>query len=121
GAGAALADATRSTFPPRAVQTHSIASPEDLEALVERLIATPTVRRAEVRDHDQHGGRLVVSSAAGPFQPIPEIAHAAPQLAGIPSANDVDVDVQIEVGDLVGYVGDVEVRSAFSGTLGGLL
>jgi len=122
GAGAALADATRSTFPPRAVQTHSIASPEDLEALVERLIATPTVHRAEVRDHDQLGGRLVVSSAAGPFQPVPEIAHAAPQLAGIPSAHgDVDEDVRIEVGDLVGFVGDVEVRSAFSGTLGGIL
>ncbi len=122
GAGATLTEATRSTFPPRAVQTHSIASPEDLETLVERLIATPTVRRAEVRDHDHMGGRLVVSSAAGPFQPVPAVAHAAPRLAGIPSAaGDVDEDVVIEVGDLVGWVGDVEVRSAFSGSLGGLL
>jgi len=122
GAGDALAEATRSTFAPKAVQTHSIASPEDLEVLVERLIATPTVRRAEVRDHDQLGGRLVVSSAAGPFQPVQHVAHAAPRLAGIPSADDeVDGEVVIEVGDLVGWVGDVEVRSAFSGTLGGLL
>jgi [acyl-carrier-protein] S-malonyltransferase len=122
GAGATLAEATRSTFPPRAVQTHSIASPEDLEVLVERLIATPTVHRAEVRDHDQLGGRLVVSSAAGPFQPVDAVAHAAPRLAGIPTAGgEVDTDVVIEVGDLVGWVGDVEVRSAFSGTLGGLL
>jgi [acyl-carrier-protein] S-malonyltransferase len=122
GAGATLAEATRATFAARAVQTHSITSPEDLEALVERLIATPTMRRAEVRDHDQLGGRLVVSSAAGPFQPVPAVAHAAPRLAGIPSAaGDVDDDVVIEVGDLVGWVGDVEVRSAFSGTLGGLL
>jgi hypothetical protein len=122
GAGDALAEATRSTFAPRAVQTHSIASPQDLEALVERLITTPTLRRVEVRDHDQLGGRLVVSSAAGPFQPVPEVAHAAPRLAGIPSADgDVGGDVVIQVGDLVGWVGDVEVRSAFSGTLGGLL
>ena len=122
GAGTSLAEATRASFAAKAVQTHSIASPEDLEALVERLIATPSVRRAEVRDHDQLGGRLVVSSAAGPFQPVPEVAHAAPRLAGIPSAaDDDDPDVHVEVGDLVGWVGDVEVRSAFSGTLGGLL
>jgi [acyl-carrier-protein] S-malonyltransferase len=122
GAGDALAEATRATFPPRAVQTHSIASPQDLEALVERLIANPTLRRAEVRDHDQLNGRLVVSSAAGPFQPVPEVAHAAPQLAGIAGADGGDdEDVVVRVGDLVGWVGDVEVRSAFSGILGGLL
>lgn len=122
GAGVALAEAIRATLPPRAVQTHSIASPRDLELLVERLIATPTLRRAEVRDHDQLAGRLVVASAAGPFQPVPEVAHAAPRLAGIPVPEGEDGDdVVVNVGDLVGWVGDVEVRSAFSGTLGGLL
>jgi [acyl-carrier-protein] S-malonyltransferase len=122
GAGAGLADAIRDTFEARAVQTHTVASPEALELLVERLIATPTTRRTEVRDHDQLGGRLVVASAAGPFQPVPEVAHAAPQLAGLSDDDpEVDRDVRIEVGDLVGWVGDVEIRSAFSGTLGGLL
>jgi [acyl-carrier-protein] S-malonyltransferase len=122
GAGITLAEAIRDTLTPRSVQTHSIASPEDLELLVERLIATPTLRRAEVRDHDQLRGRLVVSSAAGPFQPVPEVAHAAPRLAGIPDPDgDAAEDVVLRVGDLVGWVGGVEVRSAFSGTLGGLL
>ncbi len=128
GTGAALADHTRQSFPSRAVQTHVVASPEDLEALVERLIATSSLRRTEVRDHDQLSGRLVVSSAAGPFQPVPAIAHAAPRLAGIPSGggdddddDDDDESVRVAVGDLVGWVGEVEVRSAFAGTLGGLL
>lgn len=123
GTGAGLADAIRDTFEPRAVQTHAVASPEGLERLVERLIATPTLHRAEVRDHDQLGGRLVVASAAGPFQPAPEVSHAAPRLTGLTDddADEVERAVRVEVGDLVGWVGDVEVRSAFSGTLGGLL
>jgi [acyl-carrier-protein] S-malonyltransferase len=122
GAGTALADATRASFGLLAVQTHSIASPEDLEALVDRLIETPSLRRTEVRDHDQLGGRLVVAAAAGPFRPAPTVAHAAPRLAGIEPVDELEPDeILLEVGDLVGWVGDVEVRSAFSGTLGGLL
>ena len=122
GAGTAIADATRATFPPRAVQTHSIATPGDLEALVEHLIARPTLRRREVHDHDQVAGRIVVAPAAGQFRPVDAVAHAAPQLAGLTSSGEGEpADVSVEVGDLVGWVGDVEVRSAFSGTLGGLL
>jgi [acyl-carrier-protein] S-malonyltransferase len=121
GAGSALADATRATFPLRAVQTHSIAAPEDLEGLVDRLITTPSLRRTEVRDHDHLGGRLVVAAAAGPFRPAPGLAHAAPQLAGLVDEDTAPATIAVEVGDLVGWVGDVEVRSAFSGTLGGLL
>jgi [acyl-carrier-protein] S-malonyltransferase len=123
GAGSALGTATRSSLPTRSVQTFSIASPRDLEALVDRLIATPSVRRTEVRDHDQLAGRLVVAPAAGPFQPAPGLAHAAPSLAAVSTTGDVAIDAptRIDVGDLVGWVGDVEVRSAFAGTLGGLL
>ena len=123
GAGDTLGTATRTSLPPRSVQTFSIASPHDLEALVERLIATPSVRRAEVRDHDQLVGRLVVSPAAGPFQPVEDLAHTAPSLAAVTTSGEVVTSspTPINVGDLVGWVGDVEVRSAFAGTLGGLL
>ena len=123
GAGTALGTATKTTLPPRSVQTFSIASPHDLEALVERLIATPSVRRTEVRDHDQLAGRLVVSPAAGPFQPVDDLAHTAPNLAAVTANGEVAAASprRINVGDLVGWVGDVEVRSAFAGALGGLL
>jgi len=63
-----------------------------------------------------------VAPAAGQFRPVDAVAHAAPQLAGLTSSGEGEpADVSVEVGDLVGWVGDVEVRSAFSGTLGGLL
>ena len=64
---------------------------------------------------------LTVAPATGPFEPAPEIAHATPQLAGIDTEDEPAEDVELHVGDLVGWVGDVEVRSAFDGTLGGLL
>ncbi len=123
GAGTTLGTATRTALPRRAVQTFSIASPLDLEVLVDRLIATPSMRRAEVRDHDQLAGRLVVSPAAGAFRPAAGLAHTAPSLAAVTTSGDVATvsPTRIDVGDLVGWVGDVEVRSAFAGTLGGLL
>jgi len=54
--------------------------------------------------------------------------RAVPQIRGRVRLPDVEAHItgtvwkfDVEVGDLVGWVGDVEVRSAFSGTLGGLL
>jgi [acyl-carrier-protein] S-malonyltransferase len=120
GPGETLALATRQCFAAKAVQSHAISTPQDLEALVDRLIATPSMRRKAVADHDQLAGRLVVSPAAGPFQPVDEVAHAAPRLAGIPS-DAPTTSMRVAVGDLIGWVGDAEVRSAFAGTLGGLL
>ena len=124
GAGYALAEATRQSFAPMAVQTHCIASPHDLEVLVERLITTPSIRRTEVADHDQLAGRLVVvvSPGAGPFQPAPSVAHATPQLAALRNSEDpATSEPEVQVGELIGWVGGEEVRSGFAGTLGGLL
>jgi [acyl-carrier-protein] S-malonyltransferase len=118
GAGGVLAERITRTFPSRTVQALSIATPSDLDALMERLIATS---RRTVTSHDQMVGRFVVSPATGPFEPAANIAHATPQLAGIESGEAPVDDVELHVGDLVGWVGDVEVRSAFDGTLGGLL
>jgi [acyl-carrier-protein] S-malonyltransferase len=118
GAGGVLVERIARTFPPRTVQAHSIATPADLDALMERLIATA---RRTVTSHAQMVGRFVVAPATGPFEPAENIAHATPQLAGIANGADPVEDVELHVGDLVGWVGDVEVRSAFDGTLGGLL
>ena len=120
GSGAALVGAIRDCLPPRAVQAHTIDSPEDLETLVDRLIATPSLHRAPMSDHATLASRLVVASGTGPFRPAPDVEHALPKLAGFPSGDD-GADVRVEVGDLLGWVGDDEVRSSFCGTLGGLL
>ncbi len=123
GTGATLADHTRLSFPTRAVQTHLVASPSDLEALVERLISTPSAGRRAGSAHDHLVSRMVVSPAAGPFRPVDDLAYAAPRLAGIGPEPDGDgtPEVTVKVGDLLGWVADVEVRSAFEGSLGGLL
>lgn len=118
GAGGVLAERIRRSFPPRAVEAHAIQTPADLDELFATLVDR-SARRTPTT-HDQLVGRFVVSTATGPFEPAPEIAHAMPRLAGIedevPSA-----DVAIRVGDLLGWVGETEVRSAFDGVLGGLL
>ncbi len=117
GPGAVLSERVQRAFAGQPVAAYAIATPADLDVLMDRLVErtrrTPT-------SHDQVVGRLVVSTAAGQFRPAPEIAYALPRLANI-EADELRQDVELHVGDLVGWVGDVEVRSAFDGTLGGLL
>jgi [acyl-carrier-protein] S-malonyltransferase len=63
--------------------------------------------------------RLVVAPATGLFQPVPELAAWAPRLPGSESSDQGTHDVR--VGDLIGWAGDLEVRSPFAGTLEGIL
>jgi len=115
-----------------------VATPADLEALVESLAGTaaagaaaPTIEH-QVGERYQITERLVVSPATGPFTPAPAFASATPKLAARTSAGEApaggerdggaaDAPVQVAVGDLVGWAGSVEVRSAFAGTLQGVL
>jgi [acyl-carrier-protein] S-malonyltransferase len=119
GAGGVLAERIARTFARRTVQSHSIATPHDLESLMDRLVSTS---RRTITSHEQVVGRFVVSPATGPFEPAANISYATPQLAGIEGEAEAPTgEVELHVGDLIGWVGDVEVRSAFDGTLGGLL
>ncbi len=118
GAGGVLAERIRRTFGSRSVEAHAIQTPADLEALVQHLVERPARRRPT--SHAQVVGHLVVSTATGPFEPAPEIAHAMPKLAGSKEPPRLD-DVEVRVGDLLGWAGGVEIRSAFDGVLGGLL
>jgi biotin carboxyl carrier protein len=60
--------------------------------------------------------RLVVSPTAGLFEPDPSLARLMPgRVAGAREP------VQIDVGGLIGLVGKIEVRSAFRGSLEGVL
>jgi biotin carboxyl carrier protein len=60
--------------------------------------------------------RLVVSPAVGLFEPAAGLAGYLPGAAGQPAD-----PILIQVGGLLGNVGTTEVRSAFSGTLEGVL
>jgi [acyl-carrier-protein] S-malonyltransferase len=87
----------------------TLATPADLDQLVE-AVADHTALQAFVADH--HGEhlyvseRMVISPCAGVFEPTP-VAVAEGD--------------RIEVGALVGKVGQEEVRSPFQGRLMGML
>jgi len=138
GPGGVLTGFAKRGLPAADVRVVSVATPADLEALVESLAgaggagtAAPAIEH-HVGERYQITERLVVSPATGPFTPAPAFASATPKLAARTSAGDApapgggddaatDTPVQVAVGDLVGWAGNVEVRSAFAGTLQGVL
>ena len=63
--------------------------------------------------------RLVLSPTVGLFEPVPGLKGYLP--GGDRSAERSSEAINVEVGGLLGYVGGTEVRSAFSGTLEGVL
>ena len=93
----------------------SVSTPDDLDHLVE-ILADGIVGAAPAGERFHMTERLVVSPAVGLFEP-------AEGLNGyLPGDVSRSVDpVLIRVGGLVGSVGTTEVRSAFSGTLEGVL
>jgi [acyl-carrier-protein] S-malonyltransferase len=104
GPGTILTGLAKRTAPDaRAI---SVATPEDLDKLVELLcIETPTRPVAVEGEHLFASERVVVSPAAGLFTRAPGMADGTP----------------IEVGDVLGHVAGHEVRSPFAGMLQGFI
>lgn len=87
-------------------RTISIATPDDLDRLIEFVrVDMPTRATVVEGEHLFASERLVVSPAAGIFTPAPSIVDGA----------------QIEVGTVIGHVGEHEVRSPFAGVLQGYI
>ncbi len=79
-----------------------MATPEDLDKLLEWVDAGATTSADPFEgEHLFAAERLVVSPAAGVFEPTGDIADGS----------------QIVVGSVLGHIGDTEVRSAFAGVL----
>lgn len=85
--------------------TIGVNSPEGLENLVTQIAALPESEAATDGESLYAVERLIVSPSTGSFEPLA----------------DLTAGHQIERGELVGTVGDTEVRSAFAGSLQGLL
>jgi [acyl-carrier-protein] S-malonyltransferase len=93
---------TKRTVPD--ARTFSLAKPEDLDELLEWVNAVPVTHSATDQFEGEHlfaAERLVVSPAAGVFEPTGEFADGA----------------LITVGEVLGRIGETEVRSAFAGVL----
>jgi [acyl-carrier-protein] S-malonyltransferase len=100
GPGAVLTGMAKRTVD--AARTMSISTPEDLDKLLDWVHEGSMVKAAPLEgEHLFASERLVVSPAAGVFEPI----------AGL---NDRTL---IEVGTVLGHIGETEVRSAFAGIL----
>jgi len=83
-------------------RTISIATPDDLDKFIEWVNSSSPTSPAQLEgEHLFAVERLVVSPAAGIFSPRPELLPGA----------------IIEIGTIIGTVGDAEVRSAFAGIL----
>ncbi|MDA8291708.1 MAG: ACP S-malonyltransferase [Actinomycetota bacterium] len=111
----------------------SVSTPDELEKLVEAL--TPAAHAPAPASGDRYAmtERLVVAPSTGPFSPAPDCLPAIPTLAatarrGRGTARDAAgtptparAPIHLRVGDLVGWAGAAEIRSAFAGTLEGVL
>jgi len=115
GPGGVLTGLIRRVAPTADTIGVSVATPDDLDRLVE-ILAGSIVGAAPAGERFHMTERLVVSPAAGLFEPAPGLTGYLPGGSGRSSD-----PVLIEVGELLGLVGTTEIRSAFSGTLEGLL
>jgi [acyl-carrier-protein] S-malonyltransferase len=104
GPGAVLSGMAKRTVRDASVIT--VNTPDDLDGLLEALAPKPEVESTLLEgEHLFATERLVVSPAAGLFEPEPDCRPGS----------------AIEVGHLIGRVGDNEVRSPFAGELMGVL
>jgi [acyl-carrier-protein] S-malonyltransferase len=102
GPGSVLAGTVKRTLD--GTRALSVGTPDDLDTLLERIEGESAAAHHE-GEHLFMTERVVVSPAAGLFEP----------------AADLGTGQSIEAGDLLGTVGDAEVRSPFSGRIEGVL
>ena len=144
GPGGVLTGLVKRALPVEGVTGIAVTTPDDLEALVERLAGGATVTTGHaagqvathVGDRFSMTERLVVAPATGRFRPEPAFAAAGPTLTprsamaataatGREGEDDEGDRAQdrpsVAVGDRIGWAGEVEIRSAFAGSLEGLL
>ncbi len=123
GPGGVLSGLAKRTLPAGDIRAIAVATPGDLDALVEQLAFHATPPPLPAGEHFFMTERLVVARATGPFTPAPELASWAPRLPGSGASGQAEgfEPRPIAVGELVGWAGDMEVRSPFAGSLEGLL
>jgi [acyl-carrier-protein] S-malonyltransferase len=85
----------------------SISTPEDIDKLLELLNggSQPPLARQHEGEHLSMSVRMVVSPAAGIFQPLESATKGK----------------SVSVAGIVGTIGDIEVRSSFAGSISGML
>ena len=115
GPGGVLTGLLRRVAPTTDAIGVSVSTPDDLDRLVE-ILADGIVGAAPTGERFHMTERLVVAPAVGLFEPAAGLDGYLPGAAGRSPE-----PVLIQVGGLLGSVGTTEVRSAFAGSLEGVL
>ena len=108
GPGSSLSQLAGQTLP--GIASVGVSSPDDLDRLVDAVAGDTPLHAFAADHHGEHlyvSERVVISPAAGVFDPAPE--------------NGVGPGAPVEVGSLLGSVAGEDVRSPFAGTLMGML
>jgi len=120
GPGGVLTGLARRVLPTLETIAVSVATPDDLDRLLESLAGRSRAQQEALDDRVGErfhmSERLVLAPVSGLFEPDTTVAGLVPK-PGVTSRDPV----QIEVGRLIGVVGATEVRSAFAGSLEGIL
>jgi len=117
GPGGVLTGLARRTLPE--VRAVAVATPADLDTLVDAVAGADTWHAYAAAHQGERlyaSERVVVSPAAGVFDPDPAVHAPAPGHG--PAAGEGPV---LSVGDLLGTVSGAEVRTPFAGRLVGFL
>ncbi len=103
GPGTVLTGLAKRTI--KGTKTISVSTPADIDALLESVASNRSAGPAHTEGEFLYmTERLVVSPAHGVFEPEPLAVGAA-----------------VEPGQIIGHLGDTAVRSAFAGTLKGMI
>lgn len=120
GPGSVLTGLARRVLPAGDAVAVSVSTPHDLDKLIDMLAGHSAAAQAaaEARTGERFHifERLVLSPAAGLFEPDPSVSSLIPG-----PVRGVRRPVNVEVGGLIGRVGSTEVRSAFEGSVEGVL
>lgn len=103
GPGSVLSGMAKRTIP--SVANAAVSTPGGLDKLLEELSHSPKNDRSPDGEFLHASERLVVSPGSGVFTPLPE----------------TQTGHMVGVGDLIGHVGSMEIRTAFAGELHGIL
>lgn len=120
GPGGVLTALARRMLPTAEAIAVSVSTPRELDRLLESLAGRSAAQQeaieSRVGERFHMSERLVVSPAAGLFEPDPAVTALTPGQRGGKAT-----PVPIDVGSCIGLVGATEVRSAFAGSLEGVL
>lgn len=113
GPGGILTGMVKRIAPDR--RAAAVGTPDDIDRLLEVLGGEAPAPSGQLTgDNLFMTERMVVSPAAGVFTPDPKWAGAGTDVAGVAGA-------EVQVGDVLGTVGTVEVRSLFAGVVQGFI